>query len=266
MNATMFLMATLFAASGLVWRQLVSRATAGRPFLDQVDEPRARWRSAAELAVAYVALLWLIVHLIPQFSNAEKSEQTPVGVVAIVIVAAVNIGFSLILPLALASGGRAGSDFGFKTANLGNQLRVGVLYFIAAVIPMGISMFITLPLRSIQHQHSLLKLLGDSPDVTTISVIAVTAVLSAPMLEEVIFRVILQGWLTTLFPPAVSISLVAISFALVHGWRDGLALLPLAFILGYVFHRRHSYVAVVMIHALFNATMLIVQLMNPQVP
>jgi membrane protease YdiL (CAAX protease family) len=41
-----------------------------------------------------------------------------------------------------------------------------------------------------------------------------------------------------------------------------LPLLPLALVLGYVYDRRHSYLAVVVLHALFNLTMLAAQLLT----
>jgi membrane protease YdiL (CAAX protease family) len=182
------------------------------------------------------------------------------------IQAFINFGLSLFLPLVLTGGERSWSGIGMTISNVSDQIRIGFKGFSAAVIPMAISMVVTIPFRPPESQNSLLKLLQSSPDSLTISLVTLTAVLSAPLVEELLFRVILQGWLATLFPAPQAITFVAVLFGLVHGWRDGLALLPLAFILGYVFHRRHSFLAVVMIHALFNATMLVLQLLNPQVP
>jgi membrane protease YdiL (CAAX protease family) len=87
------------------------------------------------------------------------------------------------------------------------------------------------------------------------------AVVAAPLTEELMFRVILQGALSRLVPPRVAIPLVAWCFCSVHGLVDGLALIPLALILGIVFHRTHNYLTVVVIHALFNATMIALQLL-----
>jgi membrane protease YdiL (CAAX protease family) len=84
---------------------------------------------------------------------------------------------------------------------------------------------------------------------------ALAVAVVAPLSEELLFRVVLQGWLTERISATVAVPVVAIVFAAVHGWRDGLALLPLALILGYVFARRRSYLAVVTTHALFNSVM-----------
>jgi hypothetical protein len=63
-------------------------------------------------------------------------------------------------------------------------------------------------------------------------------------------------------PARVAIPFVAIVFAAVHGPVDGIALLPLALILGYSFDRRQSYLTVVVIHGLFNATMLALAMLS----
>jgi membrane protease YdiL (CAAX protease family) len=45
----------------------------------------------------------------------------------------------------------------------------------------------------------------------------------------------------------------SVLFAFAHGFPDSLALLPLAFALGYTYLRRRSYITVMMVHFLFNA-------------
>ena len=75
---------------------------------------------------------------------------------------------------------------------------------------------------------------------------------------------ILQGWLQSRIEPAWAIFAVAVLFAFVHGWPDSLPLIPLSLILGYVYYRRHSYLAVVMLHLLFNATNLALAVLTQQ--
>jgi membrane protease YdiL (CAAX protease family) len=58
-------------------------------------------------------------------------------------------------------------------------------------------------------------------------------------------------------PAAAAIGIVTVLFAAVHGLPDALPIVPLALVLGYVFHRTRSYVAVVTLHALFNSYNLI---------
>ena len=306
------LLILLVASSLHTWWHLLHRWVLRQPSLEFDLQPRARWRTAPELICVYIALLWLVAHLIPQLtptppvSSADRNENPSTSVVneselglesnsseasegpersdsasksnprtnvnsatgqirlsRIVMSAAVNLVLMLILWSLLGSSRQGLTEFGWTFRDMSGQLLLGLQGFCAAVIPMAIALAVTIPFRRPENQHALLKLLIESPDFWTLFLIAVTAVVCAPLLEELLFRVILQGWLSTFFPPSLAISCVAVSFAMVHGWRDGLALLPLAFLLGYVFHRRHCYWAVVVIHALFNATMLCLALLNP---
>ena len=255
----------LFGASFVVWRRLFLAWLNHRPFLELNTSLRANWTSASELAGVYIALLWVVAPWMTHVtSNSTTQHSDSETLVLVAIQAAWYVGISIFLPCLLVLFRRPFSGIGLTTRNLPEQIQIGIAGFFAAVIPMAVAMAVTLPLRPRESQHALLKLMEDSPDFVYIFVIALTAVVSAPLLEEMLFRVILQGWLTTFISRNVAISIVAVIFASVHGWRNGLALLPLAFILGYVFDRRHSYLAVVVIHALFNASMLGLQLLNPK--
>jgi uncharacterized protein len=260
---TGYLLALLFAGSVFVWGELFKRQSVEKSFLTLNEEPRARWNSIPELLVVFLTVFVLSLSLILRFLQTSAEEHPPVSLNSLVHHILFNLSLSLILSFALVSNDRPWSGIGMRIDHSLEQLKLGVYGFFAAVIPMTISMFATLPFRGAENQHSLLKQLTESPDVTTITVIGVTAVIAAPVFEELLYRVILQGWLSTIFSASVAIPLTAVLFASVHGWRDGLALLPLALILGYVFHRQHSYLSVVVIHALFNATMLTLQLLNP---
>jgi membrane protease YdiL (CAAX protease family) len=98
-------------------------------------------------------------------------------------------------------------------------------------------------------------LLGESPDWGVLLLMLVTVAIVAPLSEELLFRAVLQGWVRERCGAAWAIPLVAVLFAAIHGWRDGLALLPLALILGVLYERRRSYLAVVVAHGLFNSVM-----------
>ncbi len=286
--ATGGLLATVFGGSVVVWRQLIGRWIQGQPVLESTATPRARWRSDAEMLVVGVALLWLMLHVVPliaqvvsqqsevvrpessvsgnsgeQNTDPPSKESASLNVRDVAWVAVINFSLVIVLSFALILNGGSWREYGITLSQAANQLSVGVRGYFAAALPMGLSILVTLPVRMHEKQHSLLQLLGESNDIFTIVMIAVTAALSAPLAEEMLFRVVLQGWLTTVFPPRLAIAVVAVIFCMIHGWRDGLALLPLAVILGYVYHQRQSYLSVVVIHALFNATMLVLQLLNP---
>ena len=132
--------------------------------------------------------------------------------------------------------------------------KTGVMGFVLAVLPVAIALVVSQSFRSKQTQHSMLKLLANHPGSATVVCVVLAAVVLAPLVEELVFRVLLQGWLQTLLRPPVAIGIVAVGFSAVHGWPDMLPLIPLACVLGVMFYFTRSYLAVVVTHALFNLT------------
>lgn len=142
----------------------------------------------------------------------------------------------------------------------GRQLGLGVVGFLASVIPVAAILWATARLRQPDDTHPLLRLLAISSDPATRQLIIGSAVLLAPLVEELVFRVVIQRSLLRWMPPLVSIGVTAVAFATIHfnavhpNWPDVLALFPLAIILGVTYHHTGSYLSVVIIHLLFNAT------------
>ena len=235
----------------------------GKPILNFNAAPRSEWNSIPALIVIFVVLQMVLMGLLARFVPAmPKQEVAALEISSVALQAAVSIGLTIVLSAAAAGSANSWSAIGITRENWQGQIRLGMNGFFAAVLPTAISLAMTFPIRGEENQHAMLKLLKQSPELGTIAVIALAAAVVAPLFEELLYRVILQGWLVTLLPVPVAVTAVAMTFGFVHGWRDGLALIPLALILGYVFHRSHSYLSVVVIHSLFNATMLGLQLLN----
>lgn len=152
------------------------------------------------------------------------------------------------------------ADFGITQLNFGRQVADGVLGFIACIAPVLLVRLSTLWMQEPGGQHPFLKLLMENPEPLTIALIALAAVVLAPLVEEMIFRVMLQGWLQTVISPRWAIVSVAVLFCFVHGFPDSLALMPLALILGAMYYRRYSYISVVVVHMLFNGVNLLLAL------
>ncbi len=143
---------------------------------------------------------------------------------------------------------------GFQGVELGVQTRSGLIGFVAAMAPVYLVVLATLPLRSPDTQHSLLRALSSTPDAELMAWIALQAIVLAPLAEEMLYRVLLQGGLVQAGYPAVfAVPAVALFFSLSHNFPDTLPLVPLALVLGWVYHLRNSFLACVLIHALFNA-------------
>ncbi len=147
-------------------------------------------------------------------------------------------------------------DFGWNPASWCGDLAVGAGGFLASLMPVwyvnaGIE---KLGLRGEGDKHLFLQIIEADSGGTILFWIGLSVVVLAPLAEELTYRVLLQGWCQSHFSPWMAIPFSATIFSLVHRSPDCFALFPLALVLGYVYYRRRSYLAVVAIHSLFNAT------------
>ena len=154
-------------------------------------------------------------------------------------------------------------DYGFRIKGWPWQLAVGGLAFLASLLPVYSLLLATSPFRSTETLHPFLKLLRESPGADTVLWIALSVMVVAPLVEELIYRVVLQSALLKWLPVRVAWPLTAVIFSAVHGWPDMIPLLPLALVLGGVYYRSRSYLASAATHALFNTWMLIWALLVP---
>lgn len=170
--------------------------------------------------------------------------------------------FLLILSALTRAGRIPAERYGIAGSRWQRQVRDGTLGFLAAWSPVFLVLGLTLPLRTPDRLHPVLRLLMEAPSPTAYAWAVVAAAVVAPVFEELLFRVVLQGWLSERLSPGAAIMIAALVFAGVHGFPDSLALIPLALILGYLYHQRHSYLTVVTTHALFNGTMLLLSFLG----
>ena len=256
------LIVVLMALSGLVWAAGFRRVREGQPLLPRYERPLLATSPAALLVLGlWVGLrIWGFFHAEsdrPQEATLDRVRQTVAESAAVVV----------ILLCVLLSTGRA-ADFGIRRDDWRGQAADGVVGFLASWLPVFLLLIVTsaLKVRSPETQHTFLRLLSENKDWATVAWLALAVGVFAPLVEELLFRVVLQGNLTAWIGPRPAIVATAAFFCAVHGWPDMLPLVPLALALGYVYERRHSYLAVVVTHGLFNLTMLAAQLATPQAP
>lgn len=148
-------------------------------------------------------------------------------------------------------------EYGFHLSDPGGQVSDGVLGFLAAVVPVVLAWLATVPWRTDENQHGLLRLLQEDSSLQTLLWVVLLAAVLAPLVEELMYRVVLQTWLEKIAPRREALIVVALIFSAMHKLPDAIPLFPLALILGYVYQQRRSYLSVVLIHMLFNGTNLL---------
>jgi membrane protease YdiL (CAAX protease family) len=159
-------------------------------------------------------------------------------------------------------------DVGWHVRRIPSDLRVGLAAFLATSSPVFLLQFMLSKLFR-PTSHPLVTMLSE--DHTAVNFVAATiaAVVAAPVVEELLFRVLLQGWLEKLSMPTEPIDplpypgarpaywpmfVSALLFALAH-WNHGPDPIPLFFlglVLGYLYRQTHRLMPGVAMHACVN--------------
>lgn len=132
------------------------------------------------------------------------------------------------------------------------EFRFAFETFLAAYLPTAVLRIFILLLLPEAPSHPFLEMMEEGISWTLISLIALMAVVVAPIVEELLYRVTILGGLMQQRSVTVGWILSSVLFSFAHGFPDSLALLPLAFAIGYTYIRRRSYRTVMLVHFLFN--------------
>lgn len=127
--------------------------------------------------------------------------------------------------------------------------------------------------RIVPYRHPIVDFLAEHRDVVSVALVWLAACVVAPIVEELFFRRILQGWLERRLTPGlgaaqaggVAIASAAVLFAAAH-LGQGLAWVPLVglgIVLGVLARQTGSIVPGILAHALFNAVSVVLVLMQP---
>lgn len=181
----------------------------------------------------------------------------------LIIISSVAHVFTFVAVFALVTRDGTYEQLGITGASFKLQVRDGFIAFVLSVVPVAAAiLLIVQPLRTEQNAHDFLKKITQNPSFETVGLVLLAAGILAPLVEELIFRVILQGSLQRVLPPQQAILVVAVMFSLVHGFPDMFAIFPLALILGFTFFITHRYWTVVIAHALFNIANIALQFLS----
>lgn len=157
----------------------------------------------------------------------------------------------LVMPLFIVSEEQI-CEFGFRKNEVGTQIADGCVGFLIHLVPVLMVLLLTAPFRSDDAIHPLLIMVMQTFDWQIIALVTISVVVMAPLFEELIFRVLLQGFLQDRMNPAIAIVITSLAFGFIHGWPNMIPIFTFSLVLGYFFYRTNSYITVVVLHALFN--------------
>ncbi|MEM9882198.1 MAG: CPBP family intramembrane glutamic endopeptidase [Planctomycetota bacterium] len=150
---------------------------------------------------------------------------------------------------------RPGRDLVYTAAGL--PIGFGLVFALLALIN-GVATLAGFPSPALNHE-SLRELVRD-PTVSAVLELIVSAVIVAPLLEEVLFRGLLQTWLLDVLGRDrrwLTVTVAAAAFASVHvglvSWHGLPGLFVLGLVLGWLYEKTGSLLPPVLVHAGFNA-------------
>lgn len=238
---------------------ILRRVRRGEPVIERRQQRPVPWDGSDVLVVIgfSLAIATLVGGLVGKDPPVDRSLTAALGLTSVAGIAAIGW---------LTLRGATGTDLGFVGGGLFPDLRLTMAGLGLVLVPL-------LALASalnqlVPYKHDVVDFLTLHRDPLAVGLVIATAVVAAPLVEELFFRRILQGWLEKRLPEAdgaLAIALSAAAFALAHQGQ-GLAFVPLfpfGLVLGFIARRTGSIVPCILLHALFNAVSVGLLLASP---
>ncbi len=245
-------------ASATVWALGVRQWSLGEQPLSLRATPPAGWDHKT---VLFAFVVWVGVDQI-LFQALHIGAESTIEERIKVLCLAGGLKFVLLLGWLHVVGGMRLQELCPDRFAWWTDLKIGLWGLFASLLPVWIVSASIMPIRTEKDGHPFIQALIEGADPATQAWIALAVLVVAPLIEELLFRVILQGWLQDHVSPVAAVVAVAVGFAAVHSasWPDPLPLIPLSLVLGYIYYRRRSSLANVVMHALFNGVNLFMAL------
>ncbi|MBX6313396.1 MAG: CPBP family intramembrane metalloprotease [Isosphaeraceae bacterium] len=189
----------LLGGIAAAWVWAFRRLRRGQPLLPQAPLIIVPWGPRTVVAVLLLRL-GLEMVLVPQFMPQERPKGFQLSPFQqLLLVAEINAGLLLLVPplLRITSGARL-RDLGLTRADLGRNLLRGFVTCLL-LLPVVYPIMFAVSLIWKPQGHPLAEMVRDDPSGRVALLAVVSGVFLAPATEELLFRAILQGWLTRLF-------------------------------------------------------------------
>ncbi|MEP3481463.1 MAG: CPBP family intramembrane glutamic endopeptidase [Fuerstiella sp.] len=138
--------------------------------------------------------------------------------------------------------------------NVWSELKFAGFAFLMALVPTIATRLIVVSLMPEPKSHPFIEMMdGGGLSVQLLVLLMLIATIVAPVVEELLYRVVVLGGLANRRGTKMAIVVSAVLFSCAHGFPDCISLLPLAIVLGYTYVQRRSYRTVMLVHLMFNA-------------
>lgn len=243
------------------------------------------------MAVIFAYFFFQLITALFAQRHTDKSW-TPQNITYLVNIVGmlITVGGVIFLGAARFEGGASGFGLAIKkpaglfTRTLAYSVVIFGLVFMVLMVTLAVCKLFG---YGVVQKHGILEMLAKNPPKSTIAILVVLTVVVAPLVEELIFRGLLQsyfiGLFARLFPEKdlsdltqadihaqlsyaarwLGIAVASAFFALVHAdWQHMPALFVLGVALGYVREKHGSLVIPIAIHSLFNLLPMTLTIIN----
>ncbi|HQU45872.1 MAG TPA: CPBP family intramembrane metalloprotease [Pirellulales bacterium] len=287
---TALVYSAMLAMSIAAWTLIARRLRQGRAMLPFTPRRAVPWRGLDLLMIVvfYVfarSACWSLLSVIASAAGwiddaarlaALPSDSTDPDKFALDLASNIacnlaTIGFAMLWILSHTDASWA--DLGWRRERVRDDLRAGLLAFAAIAAPIYglqtlLSMFVT-------RRHPIIEVLERHPSWLLYILSGLSAVAVAPLAEEFLFRMLLQGWLESVRttesrdtvsagadvawesrPRRSAMIVTSLVFALLHlgHGADAVPLFFFALVLGYLYQQTHRLLPSVTLHFCLNAS------------
>jgi len=173
-----------------------------------------------------------------------------------------------LLALVRARGREKLCGLGLKSENLLRLVgrgALGYVIFFPLLVLSSLAAFSYLRNLGYQPQQQMLdRIMAELPALPVFIILVLYTVVMGPLVEELLFRGFIQGYLCERTTTAVGVLLASLVFAVLH-WNlyANIQVFFLSLALGYIYHRTQSLAAPVALHGLHNAIHVLVRMGSP---
>lgn len=260
----------LLAGTVGTWIWIIYLLSTRQPLVRMEHREPVPWGPAAAIVVALITVSPLLLALYGQLVSPSEVEAATAAsvtnidtfIIYLLIDTGAKLLFCLLVALSLKlAAGATSRDFGLPPESLSRDVPLGAMGYAAIMIPMGLLNLAINTLFEPSSKHPILEFLQTpGPHLLLLwgsSILA--AVIVAPLVEEFLFRGILQGYLEKRFGPQswLPIFFSSAFFAGMHINGDSTDPIPLFFfalVLGYLYRQTHRLWPCIVLHAMLNGT------------
>lgn len=259
----------LAVASAAAWSLIFRRVRGGQRLVPYEPRRQVPWNGidVAVVICTALVLIGIVSQSMFRYLDVDPSDTSTSSYVSAMLAASLASGIAVLVATLVYLVGR-GVDLqsvGINARCWAHDFGIGIVGALAVDFPL-------LMIQGVLTQfwpskHPLIEVMREHPSREALAATAVLAVVVAPIVEELIFRVVVQGWLERLVRTwrrtnsdlrglpvgAIPIILSAALFAAAHAHGpDPIPIFLLGLALGYVYHQTHRILPSMAMHMCFN--------------